>query len=264
MKKKRKEAVVSAILFIVAAAILIAMSGRATEGPAYDLLSKFAFALLVAVVLRLTLVYLYGGDAEAFDKFQDLGMEELYYPLTQEDLKARLGESDHIQVLKTWFPETTAIEDGLKKAITKNKATVRLLLCDPRSDLLRKRSKSADSLPSEGSNKNYRAVYNIYNWWRQAPEADVRINFYDDWPGCPVIWYGTKYGIRHSRKIIMGFYFRKKSSPSWPWIRIKPGTELAQILDEQYDDLLKLSKTELTDLTGMEVWLEENKRFVDI
>jgi hypothetical protein len=259
MTRKTKEWVLALVLVSIAVA-LIAISARISTFSISDLSSKLAFAVIIAVIIRAALFWLYGPDVHAFDKFQDLGMQKLYYPMKDEDLQRRLSESESIRVLKTWFPETTDIKDGLRHAIVHNKAKVRLLLCHPRSDLLQKRSDSAERNPLLGSRTNYEAVLSISNWLKDAPGADVKISFYDDWPGCPVIWYRKKGVLLSSQQIIMGFYFRKRSSPSWPWISVRPGSELARILKEQYEDLLSNGSVEsLSSLEQMQEWLKENK-----
>jgi hypothetical protein len=199
--------------------------------------------------------------AEEFDKFLALGMRRLHDPLTDENLQARLGNSRDIKVLKTWFPESTDIENGLEEAI-KQKARVRLLLCKPGSVVLEKRSRGAHTNTSWGSYMVYHAVEKIYELVQATPGADVQVAIYDAWPGCPVIWYGGE--------ILMGFYFRGKSSPAWPWISVREGSRLAGILNDQFEELWGRSAKRLKSPDNvkhietadeMKNWLKRNKRF---
>jgi hypothetical protein len=189
---------------------------------------------------------------EEFDKFLALGMKKLHDPLTDENLQYRLGSSRDIKVLKTWFPESADIENGLEEAI-KQKAVVRLLLCKPGSVLLEQRSLGAVEKPRWGSFKVYDAVKKIRGWVKTTPGADVQIAIYDSWPGCPVIWYDNE--------ILMGFYFRGKSSPAWPWISVEKGTRLAGILDDQFKNLWGEAVECLVTPDELESWLERNKDF---
>jgi hypothetical protein len=224
-------------------------------------LSKLALAVIVAMIMRAALVTLYEPDVQAFDKFQDVGIDKLYYPLTDEDLQARLGEADSIRVMKTFFPETEAIGDGLKKAIIENQATVELLLCEPGSEILQKRSESIEREAGFAANKNWNAVRLIEGWCRKVPEPKVKIYFYNHWPGCPAIWYSKKIAARTSTKIIMGFYFWNGASPTWPWISVRPESPLADILNDQYAMLLKAAKRCLNTPDEMKAWLEQNAAF---
>ena len=65
----------------------------------------------------------------------------------------------------------------------------------------------------------------------------------------------------------MGFYIRGQSSPSWPWINVKEGSELASFLFAQWVDLRDHEKTEhLNTLEEMKDWLErpENKKWANL
>jgi hypothetical protein len=190
---------------------------------------------------------------EEFDKFLALGMKRLHDPLTDENLQNRLGSSRDIKVLKTWFPESPDIENGLEQAIKERKATVNLLLCKPGSVILKERSLGAKEEARWGSYKVYHAIKKIREWVKATPDAHVQIAIYDSWPGCPVIWYDNE--------ILMGFYFRGKSSPAWPWISVETGSRLAGILSDQFDELLKLSVEHLATPDDMDDWLDRNSDF---
>lgn len=189
-----------------------------------------------------------------FEGFLKLGMHRVDYKLAHEEVQSRLARSKIIRVLKTWFPETLVISDGLKEAI-KKRADVRLLLCKPGSVLLRQRSRTALKGDSDRASKIvYRAIKDIHDWARETPSPKVEIRCYDSWPGCPVIWY--------DKRILMGFYFRRDSSPEWPWINVTDGSELAKILDNQWEDLWALSENErLKTNKQREVWLRQNKKW---
>lgn len=193
-----------------------------------------------------------------FEGFSKLGMYRVDYKLAHEDLQRRLASSKRIQVLKTWFPETLVISDGLKEAI-KKRAEVCLLLCKPGSILLRQRSRTAHKNdPDRGSQIVYRAIKDIHGWIKETPRPKVEIRCYDSWPGCPVIWYDNN----NNNKILMGFYFRRDSSPEWPWINVEEGSELAKILKNQFDDLWGLPDNErLKTKKQREDWLRENERW---
>lgn len=189
---------------------------------------------------------------EDFERFSALGFESIDDDFTE--IQKRLGGSKEIKVLKTWFPESKRIATGLRSAIQEQKATVELLLCKPGSILLRERSLGAHQDPWWGAVTVYQAVRNVYRWLVEAPGAVVHIALYDSWPGCPVIRYGET--------ILMGFYFRGDSSPAFPWVTVKQGTELAKILKRQYDELFNHPKTiHLTTLGQMSTWLKRNKKW---
>jgi hypothetical protein len=190
-------------------------------------------------------------NLEAFSK---LGMYKVVDQLPDQDLQKRLARSKKIKVLKTWFPETRVIGDGLEAAI-KSGAEVRLLLCKPESILLQQRSRTAlKDKQYRASTIVYKAIKDIHDWVQEKSGAEVEIGCYDSWPGCPVIWYDDK--------IIMGFYFRRAPSPEWPWISVKPQSVLAEILDRQYEDLWNLDDTlHLKTQEDRERWLDENKKW---
>jgi hypothetical protein len=211
-----------------------------------------------------------------YDTFFDLGMDIVHERLTHKELKKHLEASDYIIVLKTWFPENNVIKKGLRSAIL-NGATVRLLLCKPKSILLKQRSRGANKSPRLGPSKVYEAVQDVYQWIQEAPPDDdvkarngqsapagrlleatpgarVQIACYDSWPGCPVIWY--------DEAILMGFYFRGKSSTEWPWVSVSATSDLAGILEDQFIELWKLRDTELLNTSKkMASWLKKNKRW---
>ncbi len=193
------------------------------------------------------------SDDPEYKKFLAFGMVKLHDPMTDENLRDRLGSSKDIMVLKTWFPESTEIETGLEWAITNQNARIRLLLCKPESAILQQRSLGAHEKAWWGSYKVYHAVDKIYKLIKNKPEADVKIACYDSWPGCPVIWY--------DEEIIMGFYFRGKASPAWPWVSVDRGSRLALILHDQFKELWELSDEHLDTLDEMNNWLNRNKRF---
>jgi len=193
-------------------------------------------------------------DPANCDTFLSLGMTTAHKHLTDEKLKERLERARDIKVLKTWFPETEEIATGLKRAIKNGRAKLKLLVCKPSSTLVQKRSLSALKRKWLGPNTIYQAIEDIHKWVRATPGVKVEIGCYDSWPGCPVIWY--------DRKILMGFYFRGAPSPEWPWVSVKAGSELAIILEDQFDDLWNLRNTiHLTTQKDRLKWLKANKKW---
>ncbi|MEK6282966.1 MAG: DUF4062 domain-containing protein [Acidobacteriota bacterium] len=201
--------------------------------------------------------------------FDHEGMQKAHHHLDDEDLQGYLENSSTIRVLKTWFPESRQIGAGLIGAIEKMGAiekteSVRLLLCKPGSDILLERSLGAHEEEWFGSFAVSHGVKLVYNCLVARarlgkPPANVKIGIYDSWPGCPVIWY--------DKKILMGFYIRGKSSPSWPWINVREGSALARFLSAQWNDLWGHEKTEhLNTLEEMKNWLErpENKKWANL
>lgn len=189
-----------------------------------------------------------------FEEFMDLGMDMVHDRLSHKNLKERLEGSEKIRVLKTWFPESKVIGNGLRSAITKQHAKVRLLLCKPGSSILKCRSLGAHEEAWWGSHKVYQAIKDVHKWVQEAPNAQVEIACYDSWPGCPVIWY--------DESVLMGFYFRGDSSPEWPWVSVKPGTRLATILDDQFNELWRLSGTVHLDTRKQRAsWLKKNRKW---
>jgi len=189
-------------------------------------------------------------EHEAYLGFVKLGMNAAYY-LDETDIKTRLAKSDNIKVLKTWFPETEVLEDGLREALENNNASIKLLLSHPKSDILRERSHSAGEERGHGHDKVIRAIQRLHNWISKTGKGKVEIGLYYGWPGCPVIWHGEN--------AIMGFYFWGNSSPHWPWVEVEPDTILDKILNKQFDSLWNDSRTEkLVGVKELGVWLEKN------
>jgi hypothetical protein len=265
----RKEGLIAGVLIFVAGGFLFWSSELSKSNRFFDLLAKFAFAILVVIVARLvTLVFTYvekekekekEKQFEVYNRFVKMGMEDLRERLSDHDLRNYLGESQTIKVLKTWFPENREIARGLRQAILK-KAVVRLLLCKPSAKILSQRSEGAEQQAEWGAFKVYEAVHHVRSSLAEQPGADVCIGFYDSWPGCPVIWYDKERGTNNPRGILMGFYFRGASSTDWPWITVRAGSELSEILNSQFNDLWPddgcLDTVEL-----MEEWLADNEHF---
>ena len=265
----RKEGLIAGVLVFVAGGFLFWSSAPSRANRYFDLLAKFAFAILVVVVARLvTLIFTYVDkekenkkekQLEVYHRFVDLGMEDVHDRLSDHNLKRLLGESQTIRVLKTWFPENKEIARGLRQAIYK-KAEVRLLLCKPGAKILSQRSEGAEHQAGWGGSKVYQAIHEVHNWLTEQPGADVRINFYDSWPGCPVIWYDKERGTKNPKGILMGFYFRGASSTDWPWITVRSGSDLSEILNSQFDDLWTDDGC-LHTVDEMKVWLAQNEEF---
>jgi gas vesicle protein len=186
-----------------------------------------------------------------YHKFLEIGMEAIHDHLTDDNLRPRLAKARKIKVLKTWFPESVQIEDGLISAI-KQGATVELLLCKPESKILKERCKSAGA--EDCYTWVYRAVKKVYESMIEKGNRNINIVLYDSWPGCPVIWC--------DKETLMGFYFRGKSSPRWPWVSVKADTPLAITLDEQYNELKSLPENVRLDSSDkMAKWLADNKKW---
>lgn len=191
-------------------------------------------------------------DSSASDAF--LGIQKVYQHLADQNLANWLAKAEKIQVLKTWFPETKEILRGLQRGIERG-ATVQLLMCKPDSELLALRSYDANNKRAwEGPTVIYQAVRDIHEL--MSPDSNnVEFRFYDDWPGCPAIWYGDE--------LLMGFYFRGQPSPRWPWVRITKDSVLAKILNEQFQELWESTpeSERLTTVTEREEWLDRYKKW---
>jgi hypothetical protein len=245
-----------AMLFVVVLVALSFSTRPATQpySKTADLLTKIAFAVLVTVVVRslsLALDALKEPDHSA--TFAKLGMLRVCDPLGDEELQRRLAGSRKIRVLKTWFPETTTIERGLELAIKRHRAKVRLLLAHPDSQVLAQRSGGAGESPSHGAMMVLRTLNQVVDWIGHSRDADVQIGLYDSWPGCPVIWCDDT--------VLMGFYFRGRSSPHWPWVEVEAGSKLdKEILKSQFDSLWSHRDTiRLSTVAEIASWLAQRK-----
>lgn len=193
------------------------------------------------------------NQATNWETFSNLGLQRIQY-LRDENLQERLESAKKIKILKTWFPETLPIEDGLKAAVERG-AEVRLLLSDPDSELLKQRSTTALRARNQGSQVVYRAIESILQWVGSS-ELTVEIGLYDSWPGCPVIWY--------DQNILMGFYFRRAPSPEWPWVSVRDGSDLANILEAQFRDLWATAHQTLKTKDDIRKWLDDNSKWREL
>lgn len=183
-----------------------------------------------------------------------LGIQSVYQHLADQNLAEWLAKAERIRVLKTWFPETKEILEGLQAGIASG-VRVELLMCNPESKLLQRRSYNANNKRDwEAPVVVYQAVRDIHELL--SPDStNVEFRFYDDWPGCPAIWYGDD--------LLMGFYFRGRPSPHWPWVRITKDSVLARILNNQFDELWESTpKTERLRTAGeREGWLQKYSKW---
>jgi len=253
MRQSRKEFVISTALIGAALLLLSVTYGRTEESKALDLLSKIAFALLVAVLIRGITTYVYRDRTADFNKFLELGMEDIHEQLSDQKVREFLSRANHIKVLKTWFPESEQVEAGLERAVVDGNATVQLLLCHPDSTLLAERSLGAGHARGWGSSMVFRAIERMHQASLQAPQASVQIALYEGWPGCPVIW--------HDQHILLGFYFRGKASPAWPWITIRNKSHFASICNANFQDLWQQARVRLTNGADMQSWLESHAHY---
>lgn len=192
-------------------------------------------------------------DLESYLSFQRIGIKAIYERLSTDEVGKRLKRAKKIDVMKTWFPDHPDIEAGLREAMRKPDVEVRLLLSHPDSPLLRQRSIGAghDRDPEHGSRQVEQTLLNIYNWASDGAPGKFEIGLYQDWPGCPIIWYGEDI-LRHA---LLGFYLRGKSSPFWPWIEIEAKSNLDNILRQQFDDLWKKTP-KITNSEELVLWLK--------
>ena len=251
----RKEVAVICVLTIIAVAFIFSFHEASKENAFYDILSKFSFAVLISVIARIlsvaftTLDEQKEKEREAYKNFLQFGMRNIHNPLTDFQLSDILANSRKIKILKTWFPENPTIAAGLHTAI-KNKASLQLLLLEPKSFLIKKRSVGANKAEKHGSVKVIEALKNIYDWvGKEKSWNKLKIGLYNEWAGCPVIWC--------NEQIFMGFYFRGNSSDCFPWIEVRRGSQLEEILVEQFDSLWENSNNS-EKLGNSQEWLEKN------
>ncbi|NOT07718.1 MAG: hypothetical protein HOP28_05850 [Gemmatimonadales bacterium] len=240
MKNRRVEWTVLFVLLILAVGVLAFSFAPAKTEPLYDLLSKLGFAILVTVVVRALTILFSISDRKRevrLQGFDDLGMMVVHDPLSDFRVRDLLANAKRIRVLKTWFPENSDIEAGLMSAL-KRKASMELILCHPNSKLLHARCVGAEEAGDHGGRRVIRALRMIHDAICPAGSANpaalpdnLDIRLYDTWPGCPIIWYDGTW--------LMGFYFRGASSPKWPWIEVREGSKLAEILDDQFSSTKK-------------------------
>lgn len=235
-KGKVKELWLIGGLLVISIAILFGLYG---EEPAkgVDLLTKIAFAILVAALTRLLWLG-FGtlekpGDAESF---RELGMLRIKKALSDSELKKRLSRARRIRVLKTWFPETPDIEEGLEIALGKPGTELELFLLHPESSILAVRSQGAGKGEDHGRIKVEAAREQLRAWVHEGDNVKVHFVLYDGWPGSPIIQLDDKF--------LLGFYFRRKSSPRWPWIEIEKESDMGKILEGQFEDVQRTVREE--------------------
>ncbi len=188
--------------------------------------------------------------SEYFSTFLNIGMNRAYATLSEVDLRDRLAKSRNIRLLMISIPQDEDFQIGLEMAI-KQQAKVCILISNPNSIILKHRSVGVHQDPSLSSRLAYQTIKTIHSFWEYAHGANLQVALFDSWAGCPVIWLDDK--------ILMGFYFRGKDSPSWPWIDVSKGSQLAQILDAQFYDLWKDKGTNsLKTFAEIEKWLKVN------
>ncbi len=253
MRTQLRELWIIGGLLVLATSLLFGLYGYESTKAA-DLLTKFAFAVLVAAVSRLFYLGFNAldgqGDAHSFEA---LGMLRVIDPLSDAALRRRLANAREVKVLKTWFPESRTIEEGLEGAMQKRGTKITLLLAHPDSKMLAQRAESANEPKDEGAAKVERALDRVIRWSGDRVDVDVTVGLYDSWPGCPVIWYDNK--------VLMGFYFRGRASPRWPWVEVKANSNLDRILKSQLDSLWTLENTLiLSDTTEIAQWLDSRVR----
>jgi hypothetical protein len=183
-------------------------------------------------------------DNELIQGFIDHGVEGiLYFP--SDKLSKQLKGAGHIRILKTWFPEDNQLQTGFEEALTNRGTRIELLLCDPDYELLRVRSIGARLPADEGARRVVNALESIHRlrcevdpkscFDQKNRDCNTRVGLYKAWPGCPVIWCDDR--------IFLGYYFFGRSSLRSPWIKVKPESELAKILDRQFASLWKDGRT---------------------
>lgn len=186
MRHWKRELWILGGLVVLAVATLVGLYGQ-PPSRGFDLLNKIAFAVLVTVVVRslyLALSALEDRPPDPLLSFERLGMCRAIHRLSDEELKSRLAEAQEIRVLKTWFPETRTIREGLEEALTKTRpAKVKLLLMHPDSEVLRARSESAGPSREYGPEMVIQALKKLVEW--EPGGEGLEVGLYDGWPGCP-------------------------------------------------------------------------------
>lgn len=257
MRRNRIELSVIVVLLVLAFGLLSASYEGSKDNRFFDIVSKFSFAMLVAIVSRLVNLSFSLTDAQKdtalgrYETFSKLGMMLVHDPLSDFEVRDRLAKSKRIQVLKTWFPENADIEVGLQHALTNNGASVKLLMAHPDSRMLSVRSVGAGESADHGALTVMRLLRHIDGWVSQGKKGKFEICLYDGWPGCPVIWY--------DRNILMGFYFVGKASSCWPWVEVKHNSKLAKILNEQFELLWK-DEGKIDTCQKLRDWLDRHAR----
>lgn len=252
MRHWKRELVILTVLVALAVGTLIGLYDQPpTRG--FDLLNKIAFAILVTVVVRslyLVLSALEDRPPDPLVSFKQLGMCRAIERLSDDELKSRLAQAQEIRVLKTWFPETPTIREGLEEALTKGRpARVTLLLMHPGSKILEARSKSARRGSNHGAHMVIQALEDLVKWGRGVEGLEVGL--YDGWPGCPVIW--------HDERPLMGFYLVGSPSPDWPWIEVEKGSKLDGDLNRQFHAILDTALERFSSAEELEEWLNARK-----
>ena len=155
------------------------------------------------------------------------GLTKYHRTLSNDTLRKLLAKSKNITVVKTWFPENDHLKEGLISSLKAN-GQVNLFLLDPNSEILKKRSEAASPNINHGKNHVHNAICLMYDWKFIKPLAPVvngTIGIYDYWPGSPL--------IQLDNSILMGFYWIGDSSPAFPWLEIKNGSYLHDVLKGQ-------------------------------
>lgn len=248
----KKQLSIVAGLLVIAVSSLLAIYRQPASGRV-ELLAAIALAILVgAIVEAIKLILEAIREPNPGDTFSALGMNRVSLSLGDDVLRDTLAEANRIKVMKTWFPETAVIAEGLTMAIRRG-ARVDLLLANPFSKVLAVRSEGAGQSGDHGRFHVLRALSNVARTARETEARGVRVvlkvGLYDTWPGCPT--------IRCDDKILLGFYFRDFTSPQWPWVEVTPTSPLGRILEEQFLSLESHSSTIwLSSADEIDAWLK--------
>jgi hypothetical protein len=165
-------------------------------------------------------------------KKRDLGIQSCLSDLNTTVLSEKLSKAKKIRVLKTFFPEDSALETGLRQAFKNQKASVELFLLDPNSEILKDRSRSIKPTePDLGRRKVLTAIRLIYDEVYKSGKGRGSVVLFNNWPGCPIVEIDDTF--------YLGMYLLGTSSPHNPWFEIKPNSMLAQKLSDQFDYIFK-------------------------
>ena len=196
-------------------------------------------------------------DNERCSSFLDHGVEEIL-DFSFDKLSKELKGAKYIRILKTWFPENNQLQTAFEEALENRNTRIELLLCDPDYELLHVRSRGASVKSEEARRRVIDALDSIRKVRCREPDpigcfdqqdkyCNTRVGLYKAWPGCPVIWCDDR--------IFLGFYFFGRSSLRSPWIRVKPDSQLAEVLDKQFTLLWKDDRTQEFGSEALGNWL---------
>lgn len=231
------------VLFILTSVVVEHVYGAHHEQELSSILVSL-LSEIGAVILALSTIHLF-FEKQLFDKIKFkiiesnknlsvlsyLNVSRIRKTLPNAYLAKQIENSNYIKILKTFFPESNDLKEGLKKCLRKQ-GRVELYLLQPESSILALRSQCGDRSSrllheNYGKEKVIEAVNIMYNCIFEDKKGEGKVVLYDYWPGSPLIMIG--------KTIFVGSYLIGKFSPSWPWMQVETGSDF-------YSDLLNQFK----------------------